>query len=288
MDLLALMILLGLQTAGGETSLTVERPAGEAFEVGERFSVTARIELGASLADAGVTLRPPALANLQLVSMDSGVRQLHAGGEVRTVRWFRLELTPLSAGTASVGPLEVDVDVGGEPFVLSSQRLTLRASEPLRWQPLLEWALWACYACATAGLAAVVAIGLLRRQKKALTDPAVAEGQAERMKAAAELDRLVRLGDHRQVVGAAFDVIVSEIERRFPELAASGGGIERAKIALLAGRWKGLSAAHRLGEEVRYGGYEPSAKEAAFIAGLARRILVSAESGKAEDTRAGR
>lgn len=286
--MLALMILLGLQGAGGEVFLTVEKPAGEAFEIGERFSLTASVELGASAADAVVTLRLPALANLRLVSMDSGVRQVRAGVEVRTLRWFRLELAPLSAGAASVGPIEVDVNAGGELFVLSSEGFTLRASEPLRWQPLLEWALWACYACAAAGLAAVAVIVLLRRRRKALTDPAVDEGEAERLKAAAEMDRLVRLGDHRRVVGAAFDVIVSEIERRFPELAASGGGIERAKIAPLAGRWKELPTAHRLGEEVRYGGYEPSAKEAAFIAGLARRILASEESGKAADTGAAR
>jgi hypothetical protein len=90
------------------------------------------------------------------------------------------------------------------------------------------------------------------------------------------------MGEWKKIVDISYGVILMEVSdiRGTKESVRLGSD----RLRELAERWPEFPAAYRLGEEVRYGGYLPSKKEAVFMAALLGDVL-SEESLQGDDVK---
>ena len=238
-------------------SIALDAPAVLQAAPGEAVAFTVRVELPASDSGAKVRLHPLALTNLRLGRIESGVIALQNAEDSAVSRWFRVTLLAEEAGAATLGPVEVEVDKGGErPLVLSAQGFDLRVVAPFDWGSLLEWWPWAV------GALLLIAVGIFLIIRYAPSAVQADDPTAERERAVIEdLDDRLRRADFRGAVDIAYGLL------------AKAEGTETLNRI----NSDDLRAARRLGEETRYAGYSPDRGEAAFIVKLARATLAAAK-----------
>lgn len=258
-----------LQTAAAEPTLTVERGTAAVVTAGEEFAVVLRLNVGTEHVADRIRALPPELENLRLIALESAVNQ-PVPGEVRQYV-FTYRLAGVEAGAANAEGFQVEMvspAEGALPLILNAAGFSLQVSEPFNWRGAWPW-----LAAVGIGLAAI-AVAAWRAVTASREKPAPSEEEERR---AALIEALLRHKLRREwkgVVNAAFDALQREAMALQPRgMVARRPGEE--EINELARRWPEFPALWRLGEEVRYGGYEPSKREAVYVIKQMKRMVQS-------------
>lgn len=258
MILVILITLPGFIGQAVQPRLDVDYPPRETVALDREVVFTASVVLPPGYSDVRAELKAPALENLVALEVSQGVVQTHGPGKQATTRWFKVRLRPLEPGPAGVGRLEVELsDAGGVATTLRAPGFRLTVVAPLQLWPIAGWVF--VLAAAVALPAAASAI-LLRKRRSRRGGPL---DTGPEMKRIDEIESTMRRGEFRKAAEAAFVIIADELGGK----PAAGGQPSRTA--------EHAAAAYRLGEEIRYAGYEPNKRETAFLVNSARDLIVN-------------
>ena len=274
--LAALLASLLFTVQSAEPQITVQRDERPAVDAGELLHLAVTVDLPAEDSTTTVSLLPLGLQNFRLAGIDQRAEKL-PGKNVRR-HLFAVTLEALDAGPGTVDELQIEVTAADtEPQLLTWPGFTIQIQRPFR---LLDHWLW------LVGIGLVLATGavfMLRRSNKQRDSAIEHDPERERRdRIMKEIERLRIRAEWRKIIEQTFAALLREAAA-LRGTALHGERLSEDDVQTLAKRWLEFPAAYRLGEEVRYGGFEPDQKEAGFMIGVLRAAFADLNENRRED-----
>jgi hypothetical protein len=277
MKLFSILLLFALNQ-GQQAEMAVRWDDVTAITAGESISVEVNIELPPEIIQAQVRLLPLQLENLRMVdSSQSAVAPF--AGDGRSHR-YQFALEAIEPGDAIVGEFQAELVLPGEdaePVLLTHQGFSLKIVKPPKITDIWPWILLVAVI-----LIAGVLLVLMRRRAQPDRREFLSPEDKRKQRMLKDIDELRLMGEWKKVVDLSYGALLIELSgmRETQESVR----LSSDRIRELAEHWPDFPAAYRLGEEVRYGGYLPSKREAVFMAELLNDVL-SDESLHGDDAK---
>lgn len=268
MRLIIFIILMLLQQQpGAEPTISVLRDETTHLTLGNSLDITVAVDPGAELSGSQIKLLPLSLENLRTESIVSRTEKVKIDGKARLLHYFDIQLEALEAGNAVIGEFQIEISNDGEssdsakPLLYTRPGFTLEVEQPFEWQN--AW-LWILIIGAILGAGLFIFIRLKRTRSD--TIPAEqSEQEIRRSRKIRDLEDLIIRTEWKKAVDLAFAELLRETALQGGSDDPAAHRLDSELIAAISQNQPDFAAAYRLGEEVRYGGFTPSRREAAFM-----------------------
>jgi len=276
---LILAIVVTIWPADEEPSLTATYPECDSMLLHQQLVIEIEVRLGSLPAQSEVELMALELHNLLEEHVEYRVQSIQTGPALTNVHLFRVTLSALDAGAAGVGDVQVAVTPPdqSEPIILQTQGFSMLVSRPFDWAEALLWLFLLLLTTAVAVAALLVFNWFVAARLRQSDTPENLEVTL-RLR---EPEQLMLEGLWRKAAETAWALILAgtmEAEQTAPDR------LRAERLSALAKRWPELPGAYRLGEEIKYGGYEPSRSEARYLLDTARKILTGTKPAGGKET----
>jgi hypothetical protein len=262
MKLLLIFLMLLSPQELNEQALVVESDSPPVLEVGDKVSLNIITIVPVEKSQYSVTLLPLDLEGFRLESMTSNTT---TEGSVfdspRKVSFF-VTLEAAEVGNGVLNEIQVELTPPGEdsnPELFTHPGFTSQIIRPFPWHVYLPWIIGGV-------LLALMGIFIYFRYFASSgkdEGPRLSPAEEKRLATVKRMDELKIRGEWSKLVEVGYNAIIEENSSR--ESINSKVTFSQEDIENLTANWPDFPVVFRLGEEVRYGGYQPQKQEAAFL-----------------------
>ena len=243
-------------------ALVVETDSPPVLELGKEISLSISTTVPVEKSQYSVTLLPLDLEGFKVTDITSNTTTEGSVFDAPRKISFYVTLEAIEVGNGVLNEIQLELTPPGDeskPELFTHPGFTAQIIKPFPWQAYLPWIIGAV-------VLALVAIFLYFRyfnRGNADSGPRLSAAEEKRLALIKRLEELKIRGEWDKLVETGYNAIIEENART----SAPGSRVSFSDedIQSLTSDWPDFPVIFRLGEEVRYGGYQPRKQEAAFL-----------------------
>lgn len=264
MKLTLMFLLLLFQQDAVETALQVATDSRPVLETGEYVNLNISLTVGRDKSQYSVVLLPLDVEGFLVKSVSSNTSTAGSVFDVPRQITFHVTLEALETGNGILNEIQVELSPPGDDNkgeLLTHPGFTAQIIAPFPWGDYIPWIIGGALV-AVSGI--ILYFRFFNRFEKGAGSKLSPEHQ-RRNSLLVKMDEHKIRGEWDKIVEVAYNAILEENFSKNKRGIAAGVTISSDDIERLTEQWPDFPAVYRLGEEVRYGGYQAQKQEAVFM-----------------------